>query len=436
MHLGAVLLLRPRYGLPADLAVQRVVGVLRERAGRIPVLMQRLREPLLPWEPPEWVPDHDFDAGSHVCGAVIAGHTGRRELVAETARCIDDLLDRSRPLWQLRVVGGLDDGFVAVIAKVHHSLADGLRALTVGMPLFDEFAHRPHDDPGPSRTEHAAGPSRTVGRTRHVRPQPGAGIRWIAGRVTETRRAAEITGSTLHAIGHARQRGPFAANPEPGGRAFGMVALPLDDVDVVRKRLGGTVNDVLLAVTAGALRAWLGNVCDPLPVRAFVPVNLGNSRHATGGAGNFLSGYLVELPVDKPDPGQRLQLVRLAMSANKAAGPSRGPGAFPLLAARVPPWALRIAAPFAADLAGHAARRLFDLVITNVPVPDVPLHVDGLGLEEIYPIVPLAPGQGLGIAISTYRRRAHIGLHTHGETGPDPQGLARCFEAALDELLS
>jgi len=189
----------------------------------------------------------------------------------------------------------------------------------------------------------------------------------------------------------------------------------------IRTSHGGTTNDVVLAVLAGALREWLinrGQRADGRSLRALIPVSV-RARQAEQTGGNKLSGYLCELPIGIDDPLERLRIVRRAMTRNKAAGPARGAGAFPLLADKVPPAVHRLTG----RVTGQAAPLLFDTVVTNVPLPGLKLTLDGAPLQEIYPFVPLASRHALGIAVAIYRNSIHIGLQANGTAVPDIAAL-------------
>ncbi len=192
------------------------------------------------------------------------------------------------------------------------------------------------------------------------------------------------------------------------------------------------MNDVLLSVVAGALREWLvarGDPVEGLILRAFIPV----SRRARPGdriGGNRLSGYLCKLPVGEPDPGTRLLKIRGAMEQSKAAGTSRGVGAIPLLADRLPAAVHRVAAP----VAGQGASLLFDLMVTSIPLPGIRFTLDGAELAEVFPLAPLAAGQALVIGLSWYRDSAYVGLLADRDGLPDVQRLAEAFQPAADAL--
>jgi WS/DGAT/MGAT family acyltransferase len=221
---------------------------------------------------------------------------------------------------------------------------------------------------------------------------------------------------------------PLLAAPS-GTRRAAFLDLDVKDLQRVRRRHGGTLNDLLLAVVAGALRLWLDAHGRPTDVlRALIPAS---QRLRSGGSddGNQLSAFLCDLPVGEADPVRRLELVREAMDRNKAAGPNRGAGALPVLAGMVPSALHRLAAPFAA----HAAPLLFDIVVTSVPLPPLPMHLAGARLQELYPIAPLASGHALAIGMSRYRDRVHIGLYADGAALPDMEKLTEALPLAVAE---
>jgi WS/DGAT/MGAT family acyltransferase len=236
------------------------------------------------------------------------------------------------------------------------------------------------------------------------------------------RRAEVVGGRDAPACLINRRVGP--------ARSVGVCSLSLARVRVIAQVLGGTTNDVVLAVVAGGLRTWLRSRNEPVDgvtPRALIPVN----TRARGGAGNNqLSGFLCDLPVGLADPVDRLRAVRAAMDANKAAGPARGAGTIAILANRLPAVAHRLCAGPAAV----AAPLLFDTVVTNVPLPTVPLTIGGAPLDEIYPFGPLGPGQALGLAISQYRDWIHIGLQTDRDAVPDIDVLANAVTKACSTL--
>ncbi|MCP3818736.1 wax ester/triacylglycerol synthase family O-acyltransferase [Streptomyces sp. A3M-1-3] len=423
MHLGALGVFTAHSAAAADQAAD----LLAARSAGVPQLRRRIRDVWLPVGGAAWKPDPGFSPQHHVHLVRPAGadpHTVAGMLMQRP-------LDRARPPWEAHVIAGPDDTSFAVLFKFHHALADGLRALALAAALFDGAppAERPRPPRAPQPQEAA-----TTGFPIPLldpRRLPGA----IRGRMGDAMgdigQALDIGAAVARANWPVRGTGALTA-PAGGTRRMAAVAFDLDDVHRVRKVSGGTVNDVLIAVVAGGLRRWLegrGESSSELAPRALIPVSRRRPGSAPG-AGNRLSGYLVRLPVSDPEPLSRLATVRAAMDRNKDAGPSRGAGAVALLADHVPPLGHRLGGPVVAQ----AARLLFDILVTSVPLPGVNLSLGGSTLREVYPLAPLARGQSLAVAVSTYRGTVHYGLIADGEAVPDLDDLAAAITAELAAL--
>jgi diacylglycerol O-acyltransferase len=439
MHLGAVLV----FGKPDELAevdvAEHLAAVLRHRAAAVPRLRRKLAPMAFPPGAAAWVEDPAFDPSDHVHTSTLPAPHGPVELATRTAELLASPLDRSRPLWEMHVIGALADGGVALLVKIHHALADGLRAVMLGMSLFDNPWQPTHD-----REREAADNPPTVGvlqgllgASNDALAQAGRLLDPRTARSEVTRWAGQARDATLIGASvtrHLLWSAPRSPINVPVGRErrFAMLRLDLDDIHKVRKKYSGTVNDVLLTIVAGGLRRWLIDRGDLVrgPLRALVPVSRPHPDPQDT-AGNRLSGYLVDLPIDEPDPLTRLAAVRAAMATNKAAGPARGPGAFPALANLLPPLLHRLAGPLSAP----ASSMLFNTVITQVPLPELNLTLAGARLTQIYPVVPLAAGQALGVAVSTFRGTAHVGLHADYNALPDLDQLGAHLTGALTELL-
>jgi WS/DGAT/MGAT family acyltransferase len=253
----------------------------------------------------------------------------------------------------------------------------------------------------------------------------------VRGALSDVGRALDIGASVARATLDVRSSAALVSQPT-GTRRIAGVAVELDEIHTIRKSVGGTVNDVLIAVVAGALRRWLderGDGSDGVSPRALIPVSRRRPRTAHP-QGNRLSGYLMRLPVDDPDPLARLATVRTAMNHNKDAGPNRGAGAVALLADHVPPIGHRLGMP----VVGRAARLLFDILVTSVPLPSLGMTLGGCPLTEVYPLAPLARGQALAVAVSTFRGRVHYGLVADAEAVPDLDLLAKSLTVEVAEL--
>lgn len=418
MHIAAVAV----FAADGDMDSARVKGLLAERAQRTPRLRLRARAS---WWGHAWEEQPGFHAETHVFTHHLPHPGGREELAGLVSELVTEPLDLSRPLWAAHVIGGLDGDRFAVMVKLHHALADGATAIELGLGLLDGFdpapgaALRDGATPagsGPSPWEALLGPQRMLRALR-----------------TATRQAGEAVDIASAMLRHARlpEAGSAMAAPASAAKRVALLPLRMPDLLRIRERHGGTTNDVLLAVVTGALRRWLdtrGHPVDELSLRALVPVN--HRPRTRGRIGNQLSGYLCDLPVGEADPVARLRAIRETMDCNKAAGPHRGPGAFPMVASRFLPPVNRMLTPM---LAGGASL-LFDTVVTNVPLPGVPVSLAGARLCELYPLAPLAAGQTLSIAASRYRDTMHIGVHANRAALPDIEKLTEAVPYAVVEL--
>ncbi|MFG2874249.1 wax ester/triacylglycerol synthase family O-acyltransferase [Streptomyces sp. NPDC048337] len=419
MHLGALAV----FTASGSGGAERAAALLTDRCAAVPGLRRRIRDVLLPVGAAAWSPDPHFDPARHVFlvrTATADPHAAAGPLMARP-------LDRELPPWEAHVLSGPDTDSFAVLFKFHHALADGLGALALAAALFDE-GPAPRTAPARPAPEQRPVPEQRAGSA--LRRLPGV----LAARVQDVGQALEIGAAVARAglpLGVPAALTADAARP--GTRTVAGLALDLDEVNLVRKGAGGTVNDVLIALVAGALRRWLAGRGDPEPrgagPRALIPVS--RRRGPGGAAGNRLSGYLVRLPLAEPDPLCRLDRVRVAMDRNKDAGPARGAGAVALLADHVHPLGHRLGGP----LVAQAARLLFDILVTSVPLPGFTFTLGGSRVREVYPLAPLAAGQSLAVAVSTYKGTVHYGLVADAAAVPDLPTLAGALREELDALV-
>ncbi|MGW2517897.1 wax ester/triacylglycerol synthase family O-acyltransferase [Streptomyces sp. NPDC001617] len=418
MHLGALGV----FSAHSPAAGAHAADLLAARAAAVPGLRMRIRDV---WQPFSFRPsafggatreaDPDFDPLHHV-----RLHAPTADFHADAGRLMERPLKRGRPPWEAHVLPGEDGTSFAVLFKFHHALADGLRALALAAAVLDPM-DMPVRKPRPEEPKGGLLPD--------VRKLPGL----VRGAVSDVGRALDIGASVAVSSLAVRSSPAFAAEATGTRRTAGVV-LDLDDVHRIRKSEGGTVNDVLIAVVAGALRRWLderGDGSEGVAPRALIPVSKRRPRTAHP-QGNRLSGYLMRLPVDDPDPLGRLGTVRTAMDRNKDAGPNRGAGAVALLADHVPPLAHRLGGP----LVSQAARLWFDILVTSVPLPSIGLKLGGNPVTEVYPLAPLARGQALAVAVSTYRGHVHYGLVADAKAVPDLDRLAAALTAEVETLIT
>ncbi len=333
---------------------------------------------------PVWVDDSDFDLGYHVRRSALPRPGSDEQLRELVARVQSRALDRNRPLWEMYLVEGLAGGRFAVIQKTHHAMVDGISAVDIGQVILDttpvpreipEDLWMPRPEPGAAslvidavteliRRPTAVADTVRIGLAdaRNVASQvSGGGHGGAVG--GPGRRAA---GSGLPAQQRDRCRNAGSRWPEPNSRTTGRCA----------SHRGGTVNDVVLATVAGAIRGWLLSRGEPVTpsttVRAMVPVSIRGDSDS-GQPGNRVSSYLVDLPVGEPNPMVRLSQVSYAMKAHKESGQSVGAEALVALSGFAPPTLHALGA----RAANSFTRRLFNVVITNVPGPQFPLYASG-----------------------------------------------------------
>ncbi|CAL9376748.1 wax ester/triacylglycerol synthase family O-acyltransferase [Streptomyces collinus] len=420
MHLGALGI----FSAHSPAAGAHAADLLAARAAGVPGLRMRIRDVWQPLPAALRRPfafggaareaDPDFDPLNHV-----RLHAPTADFQAVAGRLMGRPLERDRPPWEAHVLPGEDGVCFAVLFKFHHALADGLRALTLAAGVMDPM-DMPAPRPRPAETPRGVLPD--------VRDLPGL----MRGALSDVSRALDIGASVARSSLDVRSTPALTCEPSGTRRTAGVV-LDLDDVHRIRKTVGGTVNDVLIAVVAGALRRWLderGDGSEGVAPRALIPVSKRRPRTAYP-QGNRLSGYLIRLPVDDPDPLARLASVRDAMDRNKDAGPNRGAGAVALLADHVPALAHRLGGP----LVGQAARIWFDLLVTSVPLPSLGLKLGGHPLTAVFPFAPLAPGHSLAVAVSTYRGSVHYGLVADAEAVPDLDLFATAVSKEVAALI-
>jgi WS/DGAT/MGAT family acyltransferase len=446
MHVGSVMIFRPG---AAGLDWSRLVRHVEARIALVPRYRQRVRFVPGRIANPVWVDDERFDISYHMRRSALPRPGSQAQLEELVARLQARRLDRSRPLWELIVVEGLEDDRFAVVTKVHQTLVDGVNAVDLGQVVLDddEDGHQPPLQtwrPGrePSFAELvAAAVADTLRRPQQLADTARAGLGDL---LSTGGRAAEALGGL--ALAARTTRSPL--NVEIGGhRRFAMLATDLEDYRRIRAhhlagRLDGdaagntTVNDVVLATLAGALRTWLQGrglgVGPGAIVRALVPMSVKAEDPSDAGAiGSRVASLLVDLPTGEPSPLMRLHQVAYQTRVHREAGQALSAPAIAGIAGFAPPTLHSLGARVASGL----SRRLFNLVVTNVPGPQHPLFLDGARLLSSYPVIPLAKGQALAVGLTSYDGGVHYGLNGDRDAMPDLDDLRRCIVDALAELV-
>jgi WS/DGAT/MGAT family acyltransferase len=434
MHIGAALVFDP---LPGGGTPQ--IDVLRDhmraRMGILPRFAQKLSAPhagSLSWL--TWEPARDFDLGTHVHHATLPAPADEANLNEWLADFWSHRLDRRRPLWEMTLLDGLEGGRWALATKTHHCLVDGVGSLDIGYALLDATPDAPPLAPCPLPE---AGEQAGEGRGNRMWLSPGLMVRGARAGIGAARHphqalkrvaaAADlIVRDEVIATPQTSLNGPMSAS-----RSFAVVRFALDDVKDVKNRLGGTVNDVVLAVCAGGLRHLLLERGEQPPsrgLRAQVPVNIRaeDREHALG---NELTSLFVELPVEEGDPLTRYRRVVERAERLKAGSQPTGGKTIVDLADMGPPLAGGL---LAKSMFGGS--RMFNLTITNVPGPRERLYAFGAPLLEVLPLVPLFAGHTVGIAVVSYAGQMVFGLNADLVGAPDVEVLADGLRRAFADL--
>ena len=434
MHIGAALVFDPLPdGGTPDIGHFR--DHIRARVGILPRFAQQLSGPhagpltWLTWEPAE-----AFDVDAHVHHATLPAPGGEAELHEWLGDFWSHRLDRHRPLWEMTLVDGLQGGRWALVSKTHHCLVDGVGSVDIGHLLLDDSPQaaplppQPLPAPVPHDGEHGTGrfwlsPGLVV---RGARAGLGAALHPRAS-LDHMRAAVElIVREEVIATAQSSLNGPMS-----GTRHFATVQLDLADIKAIKTRMGGTVNDVVLALCAGGLRHLLLSRGDDLPegnLRAQVPVNI-RTEDQEHSLGNELTSLFVDLPVAEADPTARYRAVAERAARLKSGSQRTGGKTIIDLADMGPPLA---GALLARSMFGST--RMFNLTITNVPGPQQRLYAFGAPLVEILPLVPLFAGHTIGIAVVSYAGQIVFGLNADRVAAPDVNVLAEGIERSFAEL--
>jgi diacylglycerol O-acyltransferase / wax synthase len=434
MSIGGVMVFdpTPSGGPPTP---EHLCSELLPRLTELPRYTQRLSSPRtgrLAW--PRWVTDEHFDIRAHVTHVALPAPGGDEELMAWAADYYSHKLDRGRPLWEMALIHGLAGGRWALAHKTHHCLVDGVGSVDVVELLLDP-------EPGRRRAPTVPAPaplareSRAVGPTEPFRQAAQAGrqaaeLAWLSARHPRRALARSRTVAGFLIRDELVAAPHTSLNTSIGStRRFASVRVPLRDLQAVRHDLGGSVNDVVLAACTTGLRRLLLSRGErpPRTLRAMVPTNLRQPSERLG-LGNRVSSLFVELPVSEPLPQVRYRRIAAETAWLKRSDAARAASAAVDLAALAPPILHRTLAR------SIYATRLFNVTITNVPGPPEPLYAFGSRMREVHPLVPLAAGHTVGIAIFSYAGTVTFGLVADSESTPDLAELVEGIEEGVTQL--
>jgi len=441
MHVGAIAILEAGSLATADGGIDtaRIAKHVESRLHLLPRYRKRLA--FTPIEGhPVWIDDAQFDLGYHLRCAALPRPGTESELKALVARILSERLDRGRPLWEMWVVEGLEGGRFALVTKAHHCMVDGVSGMNLLTLLLSQSADEaavaapdwsPEAEPNALELlvaesarrarlggEFARGVLRSIG-------DPAATWAQITGAGTAIAQALDAGLRHPDATRLNRPIGPH--------RRIDWLRLDLAAAKQVKQRLGGTLNDVVLATVCGGLHRFLGGRQEwatRLDYRVVMPVNMRPAGDERAG-GNCVSAYFLSLPIAEPSPRRRYEAIRNATAALKNSRAAEGIDLLTQLADRV-------GGTMLTRLGGRVIERLqpYNLIVTNVPGPQFPLYILGARLLDLIPQLPLFGQQGLGIAVLSYCGQLHFGLIGDRELASDLGSLRESMLASFEELKS
>jgi diacylglycerol O-acyltransferase len=441
MHVASTAVFDPST-VPGGYSFEGVKQLVEERLPLLPPFRRVIKSIPFELHHPLWLEDPHFDLDYHVRRAALPAPGGPIELAEFAAEVMSRPLDRTRPLWEMYVVEGLENGMIATVTKVHHSAIDGVSGAELTVNLLDL---QPEPAPVPE-PETPWAPDKIPSDIELVGYAISSLIRQPVLGVKAIRRTVETVLNTRR-----RNRQPDIT-PPPGyfsaprtsincsitpWRRFAFTEVSLDDIKMVKNALGGTVNDVVLALCSGALRAYFterGETLDSA-LQAMVPISV-RTEDQKGTMGNQVSSLLVSLASDIDDPVERLHAISQgttgAKDQEKAIGAATLTSDWAEFAA--PALAARAARLYSRTKIADRTRPLFNVTISNVPGPNFPLYSAGARMVAMYPMGPIMDGGALNITVMSYMGSVYFGLVADRDAVPQVWDIARHVDNALVDL--
>ncbi len=433
MHVGALLIFEgppPKY---TDL-----VEHVRGRLAMVPRFRQKLVVPPLEMGRPLWADDVNFNLTYHIRHTALPSPGGEAQLKRLTGRVFSQQLDRSKPLWEMWLVQGLERDRFAILTKTHHAMVDGISGVDIGTVLFDfeavpesleiEDDWVPQSAPGTAELV-ARGVSDAIGTPVHLAQRAVDAVRHPE---TTARRAVEALEGLTEIAGAFADPAPDVPLNQPIGphRRYVWASSELATFKAIKDTFGGTVNDVVLAVVTGSLRSWLhrrGVRTEGLELRALVPVSI-RGEDERGNLGNRIALMRGPLPVYVVDPVRRLRTISEEMAGLKRSKQALGAEVISRFNDFAPPTLLAQASRI------NFSTRLFNMIVTNVPGPQLPLYVIGRELQDVYPVAFLPENHALAVAIMSYNGKVGFGLLADYDSMEDIEAIGDGINEALAEL--
>jgi WS/DGAT/MGAT family acyltransferase len=434
MHVGAVMICEG----PAP-SREEFTSHLESRLHLVPRYRQRLAKPALGVGRPFWVDAPGFDLDYHVRHTALPKPGGAEQLRLLAGRIASQRLDRSKPLWEMWIVEGLEKDRFAIVNKTHHAVVDGVSGIDITTAIFDlEPKPAPSADAQPSWSP-PSGPS-PVSLAAHTAVDAASTPlrlgRGALGVLQSPRQSLERARTTVEGLGEiakvmvtASPRSPING-PIGSHRELRWIRTDLDELKAIKNALGGTVNDAFLAVVSGALGHWArerGADTRGLKLRGCVPVSVRNDAER-GALGNRIIAMFAELPIDCTDPVERMHRTTAGMQELKESKQAVGADAIAGLQELAPPTILAQASRL------QFSSRLYNLLVTNVPGPQFPVYVVGRELREFIPIAFLAQDKRLAVAIVSYNGAVWISLISDRDHIRDLDRLEHAVKGSLREL--
>jgi diacylglycerol O-acyltransferase len=421
-------------------SLQQLVEHVSNRLHLVPRYRQRLAFVPLAQGRPIWTDDPHFNPYYHIRHTALPKPADDKALKRLAGRLFSQRLDRSKPLWEIWLVQNMSAGRFALVAKTHHALVDGISGVDITTVLFDTAREpaAPTAPPSPWNAKPLPGRAKLLGEALVERATvPGEMVRGARALVRAPRKALSqvketiesVSATTLEGINAPAPPSPFNVDIGPH-RRYTFLDTDLAQFKAIKDSLGGTLNDVVLASVSLALGRFLrehGHDTDDLVLKAMVPVSV-RDRSQRGALGNQVAAMWAPLPVGVENPAEALQRIATAMEDLKHSGQAVGAQVLTNLAGFAPPTILSQAARL------QPRQPFFNLVVTNVPGPQFPLFLLGRRLQVLYPVVPLAQRQALGIAVMSYDGHLGFGLLGDYDALPELEEIATDIKLAVAAL--
>ena len=458
-HVGGLAVYDPSTAPGGTMEIADLCRLVGERLHLLPPFRWRLVEVPFGIDHPYWIEDPDFDLDFHIRESAVPPPGDDRRLAETVARIFARPLDRRRPLWELYLIHGLPDGRVGMLTKIHHSVVDGVSGNEILSVLLDpspEGRELPASEP--VRPDRVPGDLEMLGRG--LLSLPGQPVRALRSLPTALPNLTTLPGANAfpgvptlsRGVGHVRRLAGIEDDPNvleattarpprtsfngpiSGHRRFSFGSLSLDSVKAIKNEAGVTVNDVVVALCASAVRDWLKER-DELPdepLVAMVPVSV-RTRQEKGTFGNRISMMIVPIATDEADPRRRLERTHELLLGAKARHNATPANLLTDATSFIPPAVASLAARTTMEVMGRT-RPPLNLVISNVPGPRTPLYCAGAQLQANFPVSVVVDGVGLNMTVMSYRDHLDFGIIADRDQVDDTWALMDGLRTALEEL--